>query len=123
MAFPTLRPSARDFTPGDWPIKRYNSQSGAEIRILYGTVRTNAKMTLTYENIRNVEAQYFLDDYNSTFGTLRTFTLPVEAITPWPNTAGLNAPSGTRWRYDSEPKFQNFQRGRCSVSVDLVAVA
>ena len=36
MAFPTLQPTSRDFSPGYWPIKRYNSQSGAEVRILYG---------------------------------------------------------------------------------------
>jgi hypothetical protein len=36
MAFPTLTPTSREFTPGAWPIKNYNSQSGAEIRILYG---------------------------------------------------------------------------------------
>ena len=51
MAFPTLQPTSRDFSPGDWPIKRYNSQSGAEVRILYGSRRTNAKLSLGYDNI------------------------------------------------------------------------
>jgi hypothetical protein len=59
MAFPTLQPTSRDFSPGDWPIKRYNSQSGAEVRILYGSRRTNAKLSLGYDNISDSNAQQF----------------------------------------------------------------
>jgi hypothetical protein len=123
MAFPQLRPTSRDFSPGDWPTKRFNAQSGTEIRILYGSQRTNAKLSLTYTNITNVSGQLFLDDYNSTYGTLRTFTLPSVIFTGWPNTTGLNAPPGTRWRYETEPKIQHFYAGRCSVSIELIAVA
>ena len=72
MAFPTLQPTSRDFSPGDWPIKRYNSQSGAEVRILYGSRRTNAKLSLGYDNISDSNAQLFLDDYAAQYGTLRT---------------------------------------------------
>jgi len=122
MAFPSLLPTSREFTPGDWPIKRYNAQSGAEIRILYGTLRTNAKISLSYENIPNASGQLFLDDYNSTYGTLRTFTLPSVIFTGWPNTTGLNAPPGSRWRYEAEPKIQHFYAGRCSVSIELASV-
>jgi hypothetical protein len=122
MAFPTLTPTSREFTAGDWPIKRYNAQSGAEIRILYGTLRTNAKISLSYENISNANGQLFLDDYNSNYGTLRTFTLPSVIFTGWPDTAGLNAPAGTYWRYEAEPKVQHFYAGRCSVSIELTAV-
>jgi hypothetical protein len=123
MAFPQLRPTSRDFSPGDWPTKRFNAQSGTEIRILYGSQRTNAKLSLTYTNITNVSGQLFLDDYNSTYGTLRTFTLPSVIFTGWPNNTGLNAPPGTRWRYETEPKIQHFYANRCSVSIELIAVA
>jgi len=123
MAFPTLTPTSREFSPGAWPIKNYNSQSGSEIRILYGSQRTNAKLSLTYTNITNASGQLFLDDYNSTYGTLRTFTLPSVIFTGWPNTTGLNAPPGTRWRYETEPTIQHFYAGRCSVSIKLIAVA
>ena len=51
MAFPTLKPTSREFNPGDWPIKRYNAQSGAEVRILYGNRRTNATLSLSYDKI------------------------------------------------------------------------
>lgn len=123
MAFPTLRPSSRDFSPGDWPVKRYNAQSGAEVRILYGSQRTNAKLSLGYENISDTNAQLFLDDYAAQLGTLRTFTIPSAVRAGWSgSTASLDAPTGTRWRYDAEPSVVSVRPGRSTVTVNLVAV-
>lgn len=123
MAFPTLKPASRDFTPGDWPTKRFNSQSGAEVRILYGSQRTNAKLSLGYENITDANAQLFLDDYAAQYGTLRTFTLPFAVKTGWSgSSSSIDAPPGTKWRYDAEPQVRSVRPGRSSVTVNLVAV-
>lgn len=124
MAFPNIKPASREFSPGDWPIKRFNSQSGAEVRILYGSRRVNAKLVLGYENITDANAQAFLTDYASTYGTLRTFTLPANVRAGWTGAASaIDAPPGTRWRYESEPRIQAVYRGISSVQVTLVAVA
>ena len=123
MAFPTLRPTGRDFSPGDWPIKRFNAQSGAEVRILYGSQRTNAKLSLSYNNISDANAQAFLDDYAAQIGTLRTFDLPSAVRTGWSGSAtSIDAPAGTKWRYESEPAVRAVRPGRSSVTVSLVAV-
>ena len=123
MAFPTLTPTSREFSPGAWPIKNYNSQSGAEIRILYGSQRTNAKLGLSYENVTDANAQLFIDDFNSNIGTLRTFTLPSSTQNGWNGSAAtLDAPPGTKWRYESEPQIRSVRPGRSSVTVNLVAV-
>jgi hypothetical protein len=124
MAFPTLKPTSRDFSPGDWPIKRYNAQSGAEIRILYGNQRVNAKINLTYENITDANAQLFVDDYAAQIGTLRTFALPSAIRAGWSGSnSTLDAPAGTAWRYESEPTIRSVRPGLSSVTVNLVAVA
>jgi hypothetical protein len=123
MAFPTLTPTSREFSPGAWPIKNYNAQSGAEIRILYGSQRTNAKLGLSYENVTDANAQLFIDDFNSNIGTLRTFTLPSATRNGWNGSAEtLDAPLGTKWRYESEPQIRSVRPGRSSVTVNLVAV-
>jgi hypothetical protein len=127
MAFPTLRPTSREYSPGDWPTKRFNSQSGAEIRFLYGNQRTNAKLSLTYENIEDANALAFLDDYDAQYGTLRTFRLPVEVRAGWAYSgegvrSGMAAPANGGWRYESEPQVRNVKPGRSSVTVNLVAV-
>ena len=36
MAYPDIRPSSRQFDPGNWPVRTYNAQNGAEVRLLYG---------------------------------------------------------------------------------------
>jgi hypothetical protein len=124
MAFPTLSPTSRDFSPGDWPIKRFNAQSGAEVRILYGSQRVNAKISLGYDNISDSNAQLFLDDYEAQIGTLRTFDLPAAIRTGWSGSSGsIDAPAGTKWRYESEPAVRAVRPGRSSVTVNLVAVA
>jgi hypothetical protein len=124
MAFPNVKPASREFSPGDWPIKRFNSQSGSEIRILYGSRRVNAKLTLGYENIVDTVADDFLADYTAQYGTLRTFTLPANVRAGWTGTASaIDAPPGTRWRYESEPRVTSVYRGLSSVQVTLVAVA
>lgn len=124
MAFPSLTPTGRQFTPGDFPNKKFNSQSGAEVRVLYGSRRVNAVLNLSYTNVTDANVQSFLDDYNSQLGTFRTFTLPSVVFEGWSGTAStLDAPSGTKWRYDTEPQVQAVRPGISSVTLSLRAVA
>lgn len=123
MAFPTIEPTGREFSPGDWPIKRFNAQSGAEVRILYGSQRINAKIDLKYDNVSDGNAQLFLDDYAEQIGTLRTFDLPDAVRVGWSGSvSSIDAPSGAKWRYESEPVVRAVRPGRSSVTVSLVAV-
>ena len=61
MAFPNLVPTSRSFDAGDFPIKTFKAQNGTEVRILYGSNRTNMKMVLTYSNITDANAALFLN--------------------------------------------------------------
>ena len=46
MAFPAHEPTGRSFDAGDYRYKTFSSQSGKEIRILYGDKRTGMKLQL-----------------------------------------------------------------------------
>ncbi len=83
MAFPSLFPTSRAFDPGNYPIKTFNSQSGAETRILYGSERTNVKLQLSYANIGDASAELFLDHFDETKGTFSTFDVPVGSFKGW----------------------------------------
>lgn len=123
MPFPSLVPSARAFAPGDWPIKQYKALSGAEIRIRYGNLRTEATLDLTFENITDTDAAGFLTHYNETEGTFYTFTLPANVFQGWSASSSLiNNPSGAAWRYDGPPQVTSVYRGRSTVQVKLIAV-
>ena len=124
MAFPSLTPTAREFAPGDFPVKRFTSQSGAETRILYGSQRTSAVLNLSYTNVTDANAELFLDDFSDQLGTFRTFALPSAVFDGWSGTASkIDAPPGTKWRYDAEPQIQSVRPGISSVTVSLRAVA
>lgn len=123
MPFPALSPTARDFKPGDWPIKSYNSQSGAEVRILYGDTRTKMELSLSYDNISDAQAEQFLTHYDEVKGSYLTFDLSSTAKTGWSGTAAaIDAGNINRWRYANSPQVTAVRPGRSSVKVNLVGV-
>lgn len=83
MAFPTLRPTGRTYDPGSYPVKVFKAQNGKETRILYGSERTEVKLSLSYANIGDANAEQFLDHYDQVQGTFSTFDLPDNALAGW----------------------------------------
>ena len=124
MPFPSQTPTSREFNAGDWPVKTFKSQSGAEYRILYGNQRTNMTLSLTYANITDTNAEAFITHYRETQGTYATFTIPTEVKAGWSGSANtLEATDwANRWRYNSPPQITSVKPGRSTVQVDLIGV-
>ena len=122
MAYPTLSPSGRNYTPGDWAQKKYKAMSGAEVRIRYGDQRTEARLTLQYRNITDANAALFLADYNENYGTFKAFTLPVEVLAGWSGSNYVPNTGAMKYRYNSPPQLQAVRPGITNVSVELVGV-
>lgn len=125
--FPTLVPNSRSFDPGDWPVKRYTAENGAEIRILRGSNRVNATLELGYDNIPDDEARKFLQHYRENQGTFGTWRFVGDATAPFKGfdatTTGLEAePWGLAWRYDAPPQLTQVKKGRSNVRITLKAV-
>ncbi len=124
-----LVPSSRTFESGDYPVKTYKAQSGAEHRILYGSNRTNMKLSLTYANIRDVDAELFLDHYDTVQGTFQTFVLGnINGFNPtrggWEgNKDALGAgEQSNSYRYEGPPQVVQVASGRSTVTVNLIGV-
>ena len=96
MTFPTIAPTSRAFDPGDYPIKTFRSQSGAETRILYGSERTNVKLQLSYANIGDASAELFVRHFDETKGTFSTFTLPDGSLGGWNGETNALRPEQTK---------------------------
>lgn len=123
MAFPQLVPSSRSFDAGDYPVKTFKAQSGAEVRILYGNKRTGMTLELSYNNITDGQAQAFIEHYDEVNGSFGTFSLPLEAKTGWTGATGtLDVPAGNAWRYESAPQITSVKPGRSTVQVQLIGV-
>jgi len=124
-----LVPSARSFESGDYPVKTYKAQNGAEHRILYGSNRTNMKLSLTYANIQDADAELFLDHYDLVQGTFQTFALGnINGFNPtrggWEgNNDALGAQThGNNYRYEGPPQVAQVASGRSTVTVNLIGV-
>lgn len=125
MAFPNLIPTSRSFESGDYPVKTFKAQNGAEVRILYGSKRTNMKMSLTYSNITDDNAALFLNHFHlETSGTFSTFEIADNTRGGW---AALEkylgaGDAGNRWRYENAPKQVQVRPGISTVTVNLIGV-
>lgn len=121
MTLPNIRPSSRTFTPGDYPVKLFRSQSGAEARILYGNKRVGGTLELTYQNISDSAANSFLTDYDITKGTFASFNLPRNATEGWLGSSSAFTPqAGLLYRYAETPSITSIRPGRSTVTVRLV---
>ena len=123
MAFPSLVPTSRAFDPGDYPVRTFKSQNGAETRILYGSERTNVKLQLSYANIGDASAELFLDHFDETKGTFSTFDLPDGSLGGWSgNTDALRLGTSAKYRYESAPQITQVAKGISTVTVNLIGV-
>jgi hypothetical protein len=124
MPYPTIRPTTRSFSAGDYPVKTFKAQSGAEVRILYGSKRTGMSIDLTYENIADSLADDFVAHYDEVKGQFGTFALPSELRAGWSgNQAALDASGlGAVWRYAKAPSITSVRPGISSVQIQLVGV-
>ena len=126
--FDLYRPTARQFTTGAFPVKTFQSQNGAEIRILYGNRLTGKKLTLTYANINDDAAYHFIQHYVSKQGSYQIFSFADSGQdgvrSGWSGAqAGLGANAwGMQWRYAAEPTIQSVFKGRSTVTIELIAV-
>jgi len=89
MDFPAFIPSSRNYTSGDYAVRTFRSQSGAESRILYGDSRFGATLELEYQNVTDKNAQTFLGHYENVKGTYGVFTLPLRSIEGWDGSSQL----------------------------------
>ena len=122
------RPTARQFTTGSFPVKTFQAQNGAEIRILYGNRLTGKKLTLTYANINDNAAYQFMQHYISMQGSYKQFTMDDRGRdgvrAGWGgDRKGISAAVwGMQYRYAAEPQIQNVFKGRSTVTIELIAV-
>jgi len=133
MGFPALKPTARTFDPGTYPVKTYTAQNGSETRILYGSTRVNTKLQLTYANITDENAELFVTHYDEQQGTFKTFNAANLGLTftdGWEGT-GETANSqetlnrrltGVQYRYEKSPVITQVAKGRSTVTVNLIGV-
>ena len=127
-AFPDLKPTTRDYTPGSYPQTEFQAQNGAMTVVRLGNRRVDSRLTLTFSNITDAQATAILRNYeqvNGTWGSV--FFLPFTAA------AGIEDNdlasfmrerngSGLLYRYASPPVVTSVYPGISSVSCEFVGI-
>ena len=117
--FPAVSPTRRRFTPGEYPIKRFDSISGAGVTRLYGSKAFNATLNLEFL-LDDVGTEAVLQSWHDSMGGAKVLTLPTELF------EGMNGPEGQipnylNWRWSQVPSVQSVLPGRSRIRASLVA--
>ena len=100
-SLPALHPKSRNYTPGVFATKRYESLSGAGSTRLYGSKPFDSKLSLEFE-CGDEEVQMFFNSWYSRYGDYKHLNLPEAYFAGMPK--GIFA-CGLEWHWDSEPKI------------------
>jgi hypothetical protein len=125
VEFPAIRPTGRSYSPGTYPSAEFKALNGATTRMLFGNRRSDAELSLEFQNISDDDAALILEHYER--------VVPSDDWVSFTNTTGAegasaalrpylkeNGDSGLRWRYADAPQISSVFRGRSTVQVTFV---
>lgn len=127
ITFPSIEPTGRGFTAPRWPTSGITTQSGVTTRRLWGSRPSQARLSLSFDNISDDNAALIVQAYNDAKGATTDLTLPAIIfngasgnLTGWLSTASTGA--GMKWFFAEEPPtVESIAPNRSSVRVNLVA--
>lgn len=140
--FPSMKPTTRSFTMGDYPSRTYTSLSGAVFKRSFGNRATGYTLDLTFKNIGDTfevtegcgTVKQIVDHFRTvTNGTFKSFSLPEKVFaglySDEPNNTErvnnnlnptIKQPDSITWRYAEPPKVQSVRSGLSTVTVKLI---
>ena len=138
-AFPSIKPTSRSYSPGQYPSTNFESLDGTKTHIRYGNKRVNATLTLGFSNITDAQAFEILENYrdvnsdwdyvtfNNTSGLAGVggdgHTSTSGALTNLATYMAENnsQSGGLKWRYSGPPSVTSTFKVMSNVSCSFVA--
>lgn len=118
--FPSLEPSTRALTYGDYPQLVHTGASGGDVRFKTGSDRVTQRLTLGYEYLTESEVKQILDHYETQQGSLIEFDLSASV---WLGYATVPiAAADYKWRYVGPVEVGIASPLRYNLSVELESV-
>lgn len=120
--FPSIRPTGRSYSPGQFPTKVYRGLSGATVKRVFGNRSFGHVIDLQFENISDINTKAIVDHYYGQYGSYERFTLP-DAVFSGMSTAlkdAVQAPANILWEYAEPPQVESVFDGRSTVTVRLI---
>jgi hypothetical protein len=120
-AFPTLIPSTRTFTPGEYPHTAYQAYSGQENRVRHSNVMLSSRLRLTFISLTESNMLSILTHYNDKKGGYLPFAIPAELLSGVSSAAEYTLTS-YQWRYVEPPVIDDIPCAGHSVEVTLESI-
>jgi hypothetical protein len=121
--FPSLRPTGRNYTMGQLPIKVYRGLNGGTVKRVFGNRLLGHAIELSFQNISDANTKLIIDHYNGQYGSYERFTLPDAVFSGVDNAtllSTLKAPANIQWEYAEPPAIETVFKGRSTVTVRLI---
>lgn len=119
--FPTLYPSTRIFTPGEYPHTPFQTFSARNRRVLHSNVIQASSLRLSFVRLSESDMLSILSHYNTQQGDFIPFAIPSSILQGF--TAADFIPTGYLWRYAEPPEVEDFCGPYHDVTVALESVA
>ena len=118
--FPTLTPSGRTFTPGEYPHTPFTALSGWQNRVRHSNVMLASQIRLRFTAVTEANMLSILSHYQGQLGTFDSFDLP---STVWAGTTPSDYQlTNYLWRYIQPPTVDDVYCDRYNVELTLETV-
>jgi hypothetical protein len=78
--FPALKPTARSFQLGQYPVKTYRAMSGAVVRRSFGNKAFGYTLELEFANVSEATVNTIIDHYNGQQGGTLGFAIATDVF-------------------------------------------
>jgi hypothetical protein len=139
--FPSIKPTNRSFTLGEYPTKIYRSLSGKTVRRSFGNRPFGATLELTFENVSETVLSLIYAHYHGQRGNTEGFFLSNETLAGLDSSSntfaqlkagdpyiilqqagiGSGSPTTMLWFYESAPEVESTYRNLSTISLKLVS--
>lgn len=102
-SFPTLTPSTRTYSPGEFPSTAHPLLSGSEVRVRHSNTVLGVRMRLTFAAASSDDILAVRNHYNGRRGGFLPFAIPVDLLSGV-FTPDDFTPAGHQWVYVARPQ-------------------
>ena len=120
--FPALKPTARSFQLGQYPVKTYRAMSGAVVRRSFGNKAFGYTLDLEFANVPEATVNTIIDHYNGQQGGTLGFLLPSQPLFGYSSALQarvIDFPN-IEWLYAEPPGISSVIKDISTVTVKLV---
>ena len=117
--FPSFCPTRRSLTAGTYPVKRFDSISGAGVTRLYGSKASNAELQLDY-SLSDDETAVMLASYHDSYGGGDDLAIPAAVYGGMSVSLQAQIRDYYTWRWSGAPQVESLLPGRSRIRVTLV---